>query len=929
MKEYNHLRIEKKWQALWQKKGLYTIKDSEKGKKNEFVLVEFPYPSGNLHVGHWYAFAVPDMYARAQRMQGKNVLFPIGFDAFGLPAENAAIKRGINPRTWTYKNMAHMRKQIASMGTSFDWSREVVTCDPAYYKWTQWLFLQLYKKGLVYRKDTSANWCPSCKTVLANEQVTSGTCERCGHTVEQRLMPQWNIAITKYADRLVDDLNDLHWPEAIKDSQRNWIGRSEGAEIDFALDGVDSVTHIVLLHGKGGSPEKGMFPWLKKTLEQRGYAVTVPELPNSNEPNDVEQAEFVMKNCKFDKNTAILGHSFGGVVALRILERGVQVARVALAGTPYSGTFLDGKSRKTIKEACKHGFDFKKILSHAKTFFVLTDINDPIIPKEDGIALAQALNANHIKTDAMGAHFNGDKEYDCLMSIAPTIRVFTTRPETLYGATYIVLAPEHPWVTKALELGILKNKTEIEAYRVKTGQKTELERQENKEKSGVQIAGIHAINPATKERIPVFISDYVLAHYGTGAIMAVPGHDERDYAFAKKLGLPIKQVISRHVRQTSGADAVKDGLPFVERKAVMCIVKHWEKEEYLCQSWKDFPIRGFVSGGIEVGEDAITAGKREIGEESGYLNTSFIREVGTRATVEFYHNLKKENRRVEFTYLYFELKDDQQGAIAADELSKHEHVWKSAEEVLPFLTINEKEHLWRSFKSLENNIHTGPGYLIDSGEHTGLHSNNAKKVMTEMFGKPKKTYRLRDWVVSRQRYWGVPIPMVHCNDCGYNPVNEKSLPVELPRVTDYLPTGDGKSPLAKAKRWVKTTCPLCKKAATRETDTFDTFICSSWYYLRYTDAKNKKEFANKKKLESWLPVDMYSGGAEHTTMHVLYSRFWHKALYDLKLVKESEPYTKRMNRGLILGPDGQKMSKSKGNVIDPDDVVKRLGADTV
>jgi leucyl-tRNA synthetase len=593
-KPYTHERLEKKWQKEWEKKKLYKTVNNVKGKSNEMVLVEFPYPSGNLHVGHWYAFALPDIYARYRRMTGKNVMYPIGFDAFGLPAENAAIKNKINPKTWTYKNMAHMRKQIASMGTMFDWSREVVTCDPAYYKWTQKLFLDLYKKGLVYRKPTVANWCPSCKTVLANEQVVSDTCERCGSTVDQRELPQWNIAITKYADRLIDDLDTLDWPHAVKESQKNWIGRSEGAEVSFKLT-VDSLQ----------------------------------------------------------------------------------------------------------------------------------------------------------------------------------VTVFTTRVDTIYGATFLVVAPEHP-ILKSLE-SVIANTEEIQKYIEHASHKTDLERQENKEKSGVKIEGVQAINPATGKSIPIFIADYVLAHYGTGAIMAVPAHDERDAAFALKYNL-------------SSIDVV------------------------------------------------------------------------------------------------------------------------------------EKD-----------------GTLINSGQFTGQNAGESKKaIMEHVCGKAKKTYRLHDWIASRQRYWGVPIPMIYCKACdakktgtGYHPVPEKELPVVLPRVDDYLPTGDGKSPLAKASRWVKVKCPACKATAERETDTLDTFFCSSWYYLRYADPKNTKQFASAEALKAWVPVDLYCGGAEHTTMHLLYSRFWHKALYDLKMVPNKEPYIKRVNRGIILGPDGQKMSKSKGNVIDPDSVVELLGTDTV
>jgi leucyl-tRNA synthetase len=539
MKRYDHTKIEKKWQKDWAKKGLYKTKDKVPGAKNHYLLTEFPYPSGNLHVGHWYAFAVPDIAARALRMQGKNVLYPAGFDAFGLPAENAAIKRGLDPRKWTLANIAYMKKQMASMGASFDWSREVQTIDPAYYRWTQWMFTQFLKKGLAYRKETPVNWCPKDKTVLANEQVVGGLCERCETPVEQRTMLQWNLRITDYADRLVDDLDALDWPQQIKDSQKNWIGRSEGAEIDFKLAGTDTA-----------------------------------------------------------------------------------------------------------------------------------------------------------------------------------ITVFTTRPDTLFGATYLVLAPEHPMVAK---LSDITNAKEVEEYIAATKRKSDLERQEGKEKTGVKLEGVDAINPATGEKIPVYIADYVLAHYGTGAIMAVPAHDERDFEFAQKFALPIRQV---------------------------------------------------VSGG-------------EIVEKA----------------------------------------------------------------------------------------YTGDGTIMGSGPYDGLTISDAKQKMTTAFGTPKKTYRLRDWIVSRQRYWGVPIPVIHCANCGAVPVPDKDLPVKLPVIKDYLPTGDGKSPLAKAAKWKQVKCPQCKAWAERETDTLDTFVDSSWYFLRYTDPKNTKQFADKKKMKEWMPVDLYSGGAEHTTMPRQCSRY--------------------------------------------------------
>lgn len=597
MQEYNHKEIEKKWQDIWKKNKIYETKEKQEEKENEYILVEFPYPSGDLHVGHWYAFAVTDIYARYRRMLGKNVLFPIGFDAFGLPAENAAIKNKINPRDWTYSNIKFMEKQLQSMGTMFDWDRKVVTSDPEYYKWTQWIFIQFYKTGLVYKNEINADWCPSCKTVLAKEEVTSGFCDRCGSKIEQKRMQTWNIKITNYAEKLLSGLEGLDWPDPIKEAQKNWIGKSIGTYLSFS-------------------------------------------------------------------------------------------------------------------------------------------INDT------------------------------DKKID----------VFTTRADTYFGITYLVLAPENKLVDELKEK--ILNWDEIEKYRKKTGSKTELQRiSEAKEKTGVKIEGIMAFHPALKKTIPVFISDYVIASYGTGAVMAVPAHDQRDYDFARKFNLRIKEVIS-------GSNILKG-------------------------AFEDF------------------------------------------------------------------------------------------------------------------------GVLINSEKYNGLKSREAIEEITKDFGKTAINYKMRDWSVSRQRYWGCPIPMIHCEKCGDIPVDEKDLPVELPDVKDYTPSGDGKSPLAKIEKWVKIKCPKCEGEAERETDTLVTFIDSSWYFLRYLDSKNDKEFSSKELQQEWMPVDFYSGGSEHTTRHLLYARFFQKALYDLGMVEHDEPFIKRNNRGLILGPDGNKMSKSKGNVVNPDEYVERLGADTV
>jgi leucyl-tRNA synthetase len=506
-----------------------------------------------------------------------------------------------------------------------------------------------------------------------------------------------------------------------------------------------------------------------------------------------------LKNCKLDKNTALIGHSFGGIVALRLLERGVRVQKVILLCTPYSGKFLDKKARPSVTAACKKGFDFQKIRKGAEEFCLLYDTADDIVPISDGEAFAQAFNVTLNKVQGQEPHLSGKEEPRVLEYCLATITVFTTRPDTLFGATYLVLAPEHPLVQNSKFQ--IPNSKEIEQYVREAKKKTEQERiSEGKEKTGVKVEGITAVHPFTGEELPIWVADYVLASYGTGAIMGVPAHDERDFAFAKKFWLPIKKVISQN--------------------------------------------------------------KPEVSRES--------------AIAEVRDNVKP----------------------------------------MPDLAYE------------------GYGVLVNSGMYTGMSSQEARKkiaddLLARRLGRPAITYRLRDWVISRQRYWGVPIPIIHCAECGVQPIPEKDFPVLLPDIKDYKPKGDGKSPLAKAAKWVKVKCPKCKRIAERETDTMDTFVDSSWYFLRYTDPKNKKEFASPKKMKNWMPVNLYSGGAEHTTMHLLYSRFFIKVLFDLGLVAWDEPYVVRKNRGIILGPDGQKMSKSRGNVVDPDEYVRKLGADTV
>ena len=606
--KYDFTAIEKKWQTKWKDEQTFACQTGEQDKPKFYGLVEFPYPSGNgLHVGHARPYTAMDVVARKRRMDGYNVLFPIGFDAFGLPTENFAIKNHIHPAKVTHDNIANFSKQLHMLGYSFDWDRVVNTTDPGYYKWTQWIFLQLYKHGLAYKTTMPVNWCTSCKCVLANEEVVEGVCERCGSPVIRKEKSQWMLKITAYAQRLIDDLDDLDFIERVKTQQKNWIGRSTGAEVTFkATTGEDIV-------------------------------------------------------------------------------------------------------------------------------------------------------------------------------------VYTTRPDTLFGATYMVLSPEHALVKQWLDAGKLANADEVVAYQKVAASKSDLERTElNKEKTGVELSGVKGINPVNGKEIPIFISDYVLSTYGTGAIMAVPAHDDRDWEFAKKFGCEIIEV---------------------------------------------------VSGGEDVQKAAFTAK-----DDTGILvNSDFLNGL-------------------------------------------------TVKEAIPVIT-----------KWLEE----------------------------QKIGHAQVNYKLRDWVFSRQRYWGEPIPMVLCEKCGWQPLPEDQLPLLLPEVESYEPTDDGESPISKMTDWVNTTCPCCGGPAKRETDTMPQWAGSSWYFLRYMDPHNDKALASPESLNYWSPVDWYNGGMEHTTLHLLYSRFWHKFLYDIGVVPTKEPYHKRTSHGMILGEGGEKMSKSRGNVVNPNDVIEQYGADTM
>ena len=749
MKQYNPQDIEPKWQSVWAETGIYKAVDFDKRPKY-VMLTEFPYPSGDgLHSGHAREYTIGDVMARHKRMQGYNVLYPMGYDAFGLPTENYAIKTGVSPQEATATNVANFRKQFDSLGLSFDWNRQVNTTDPDYYRWTQWLFLQFHKAGLAYQKEMAINWCPKEKTGLANEEVVNGRHARCGTLVEKKLLKQWMLGITQYADRLIEGLKDLDYPSRISSQQINWIGRSEGAEIDFMV-GSEKIT------------------------------------------------------------------------------------------------------------------------------------------------------------------------------------VYTTRPDTLAGATFMVLAPEHPAV-QAITTDEQKGK--VESYIKAAAAQSEIARtDESREKTGV-ATGAHAINPLNGKEIPVYIADYVLMGYGTGAIMAVPAHDQRDYEFAQKYQIPIVPVIA----ETNDEDesGLKEGQPIIDRTAIQAMVKHPTEDKYLLllrKSWNDGSY-SYVTGGIEEGEIPETAAIREVQEETGYTDIASTNVLPVVHQVTFFHKGKQINRRVTMYNVIVELGSLRQTEVDEEEAATNEPQWFTPKEIQDKVhgTLAKKAH--RVY--LEDDLcYAGEGVLVNSGRFDGLKNTEAKSKIIEYLeaqGVARKAvkYRLRDWIFSRQHYWGEPIPIIHCEECGAVPVPEDQLPVVLPKVESYEVGENGESPLAAIDEWVNVECPECGGSARRETDTMPNWAGSSWYYLRYFDANNNQAFADPEKLKYWGSVDMYLGGMEHTTLHLLYSRFWHQFLYDQKLVPTPEPYTARRGQGIVLAADGRKMSKSIGNVINPTDVIAETGADAL
>ena len=926
MKNYDHKKIEKKWQDKWEKADAYHAIDDANDPK-DYLLIEFPYPSGDgLHVGHVRSWTALDVVARKRRAEGKNVLYPIGWDAFGLPTENYALKTGKDPRIVTKENTDNFRRQIKSLGLSFDWSREINTTDPSYYKWTQWIFLQLYKKGLAYKAKTLINWCPKDKIGLANEEVVDGCCERCGTPVVKREKEQWMMAITKYAQRLYDDLDTVDYIERAKTQQRNWIGPSEGVEIDFPLGSPEKHTYVIL-HGFTSSPDRPRFLWMKRELEKLGHKVVIPTLPNTENPSEEEQVSAALAAADYDENTIICGFSLGAVVAMKVIEK----LEGPIKGLVMAGGFADRNFKdkpRNFDSRFRWEFDADKIRKNAGFIIQLQDTNDHAVSEDQASRLAKMLGIEIQHVVAEKPHFGGDTEPSVLGALVPRITVFTTRPDTLFGATYLVLAPEHAQV-KELKPRVT-NWAKVEEYINAAKKKNEIERTtENKEKTGVKLEGIVVINPVNGEEIPLFVADYVLGGYGTGAIMAVPAHDERDFAFAKKFNIPIKRVIEPIFRDSSTSPAKPD-LPMEKRDAACVVVRNPNDDTYLCIQWKgDAHMHGLVTGGIEAGEDLVDAAKREVTEETGYKNLSLSRDSDFVIHSLFFHRKKLINRWARFRYVFLELENDERNPVDEKEAALHEVVWKRRDELNNFFSVIEGEFILH-FIDNPDYINTGEGILVNSGEFDGMDSAEAKPKITEKVGgKIVTTFKLRDWVFSRQRYWGEPIPMTHCDTCGIVPVPEDQLPVMLPQVEKYQPTDTGESPLANITEWVNTKCPKCEGDAKRETDVMPNWAGSSWYYLRYTDPQNAAEFASEDLLKYWTPVDWYNGGMEHTVLHLLYSRFWHKFLFDQGLVPTSEPYMKRTSHGLILAEDGSKMSKSKGNTVSPDAIVENVGADSL
>ncbi|OHA00132.1 MAG: hypothetical protein A3C07_00210 [Candidatus Sungbacteria bacterium RIFCSPHIGHO2_02_FULL_47_11] len=929
---YNPKQIESKWKKEWEKRKIYEP-DFKKATKPFYNLMMFPYPSAEgLHIGAVRTFSGIDIYGRFKRMQGYDVFEPIGLDGFGIHSENYALKIGKHPIQHAKDSEKNFYRQLSEIGNGFAWRERLETYDPEYYKWTQWIFVQMFKRGLAYRKKAPVNWCPSCKTVLSDEQVVTEKCERCDSEVIKKELEQWFFKITDYAERLLKNLDKIDWSERIKIAQKNWIGKSEGAEIVFPLK---PSFNYVFLHGYLGSPDTIFWPWLKNQLEKQGARVYAPQLPHASEPNIEEQVNFVLKNYNFDAKTIIVTHSLGGVVALKLLSRlRTKVAKVVMVVPPLRTKFLDGKRKRPLERATDWKFNFAGARSNADSFVVIRDIHDQVVPSDQPIEIARNLHAKLVEVVAPESHFNCPEAPTVLDETVFVIKVFTTRPDTLFGATYMVIAPEHTLIAnsksqvtnyKEVSEYIEKAKAKIEEERVAKGKDHHLsEDSDGRGKTGVELKGIKAINPATKEEIPIWVADYVLGHVGTGAIMAVPAHDQRDFEFAKKFKLSIEHVIMPFFEDEMSKR--RDGFKNVKRKTIYAILRNPRKKEYLVLDWSKYNWHTFVIGGVEDREDAVAAATREITEETGYSNIRFVKSLGRQIGAYFAAH-KNENRIADAEGLLFELIDEKRTYIDSEHSKNHKVLWLKEEEVANFVNISSQQYAWEQFQG--KSAYSGDGILINSGKFDEMDSLKAKWEITKFVGGEKKIqYRLRDWLVSRQRYWGPPIPMIFCKKCSWQAVPEKDLPVKLPYIKNFRPTGTDQSPLATVEKFYKVRCPKCREWARRETDVSDAFLDSAWYYLRYPSVKESRKPWNPAIIKKWLPVDMYIGGAEHSVLHLMYSRFVAMAFRDWGFVNFEEPFTKFRTHGLIL-KDGAKMSKSRGNVVNPDEYIKAYGADAI
>ncbi|KKT71701.1 MAG: Leucine-tRNA ligase [Candidatus Uhrbacteria bacterium GW2011_GWE2_45_35] len=1086
---YDHQQIEKKWREKWETSQAFKTQESP-DKPKFYALDMFPYPSGaGLHVGHPKGYIATDVIARMKMMQGFNVLHPMGWDAFGLPAENYAIKNKVHPSAATAQNIEVFKKQLSVLGFTYDWDREVNTTDPKYYKWTQWAFLQMFKNGLAFESNEPVNWCPSCKTVLANEDLEGGNCERCGTLVEQKPLRQWVLKITNYAERLLNDLEKLpDWPESIKQMQREWIGRSEGAEVNFHLSPNPSPKG----RGIGGAGEV------------LGYMTTDGQMWNLLHDKSLKmrknptQAEQVMwKMLRRDatgfhfRRQQIIGNFIVDFVCIKkglVIEVDGDIHDYQKEEDENRTKFLNERGFQVIRFHNNDVFNKTKevVETIVKKLESIPGVVDLLLLGEDDGGVTNSL--------PLGEGQGG------------VIKVFTTRPDTLFGATYMVLAPEHPL---ASEITTAEQKSEVENYLSAAKNKTAIERgDDSKEKTGV-FTGAYAINPVNDEEIPIWVADYVLWGYGTGAIMAVPAHDERDHAFACKYNLPEKIV----VEPVTGEPKENEEY----RQSIVAVVRNPKTDEFLSINWgSELGGNLFVGGGRDEGEDPIECARREVTEETGYKNLRFISQTET-IHHHYFAFSKNKQRNIDCVGLYFELEDEEQveQKLEVDEKEKFKVEWFSAEEADK--KVVERLHELVFDRLVKGECYVGDGLSVNSDFLNGLPTWKAKDDMISWLeekglGARKIQYKLRDWVFSRQRYWGEPIPLVHCEKCGVVPLPKDQLPLELPQVENYEPTGTGESPLANIKEWINTTCPQCGRPARRETNTMPQWAGSCWYYLRYMDPKNdenffakgfkyrpaieatekdlkyfsefkkiysalaKKEikiwtcnrfslnglnrslwlplrtialvawekdraeiesllategfsltevfggtnylyekedvrleiiavsrdqkgifsqtaqgfrqdmkpsdmpeaelgslwgfpyrilspeynlehykFIAKKeagirqslgdeekinflqewvdgvndKIRYWSPIDLYVGGAEHATRHLIYARFWHKFLFDLGVVSGDEPFIRLQNVGLILAEDGRKMSKRWGNVVNPDDVVAEYGADAL